>query len=94
MGYLLYLFVLADHLLAGDRVVFGAVVARVDNEFTEGAEATVSADGEERRVEERMILTKVIFTLRPGTTVTAAMTRQLLIPDFTPTVCNSFGLHC
>jgi len=65
LGYLLYLFVLADDLLAGDWVVFRAVVSRVDDQLTERAEPTVAADCEQRRVKERMILTEVVFTLRP-----------------------------
>jgi len=65
LGYLLYLFVLADHLLASNRVMLDTVVSGVDNKFTECAEPTVTTDSEQGSVKERMIFTKIIFTLRP-----------------------------
>jgi len=57
LGYLLYLFVVTGHLLAGNGVVFGTAVACIDDQFTECTEATVAADGKEWSVKERMILT-------------------------------------
>jgi len=64
-GYLLYLFVLADDFLAGDRVLLDTVVPGVDDQFAERTEPTVAADSEQWSVEERMILTEVVLTLRP-----------------------------
>ena len=66
LDHLLYLFVLADDFFPGDWIVFQTVVSRVDNQFTERAEAAVTTDGKQRRVEERVIFTKVVLTLRPA----------------------------
>ena len=62
--YLLYLFVLADDLLASNWVVLDTVVPRVDDKFAESTEPTVAADSEERRVKERVIFAQVVFALR------------------------------
>jgi len=66
LGYLLNLFVLADDLLASNGVMFDTVISRIDDQFTERSEATVTTDCEQRSVKEWMILTQIIFTLRPS----------------------------
>jgi len=66
LDHLLYLFVLADDFFPGDWIVFQTVVSRVDNQFTERTEAAVTTDGKQRRVEERVIFTKIVLTLRPA----------------------------
>ena len=63
--YLLYLFVLADDLLAGDWIMLDAVISSIHNKLAECTETAVTTDGKQRRVKERMILTEIIFTLRP-----------------------------
>jgi len=63
--YLLYLFVLADDLLAGDWIMLDAVISSVHNELAERTETAVTTDSKQRSVKERMILTEIIFTLRP-----------------------------
>ena len=55
-----------DFFSGGERVARSVFVACMHDTTAQSAEASVATDGEERRVEERVVLAQVLLLLRPA----------------------------